>query len=70
MDLWVKKLKEARIITLEKRKKEFIDRIIKDIIVKDIWTLYKTEEKKRKKEISDRLIKSQIFRDIKTLCEQ
>ena len=61
----------------KKKEKKIIDRIIKDRIIRHIWTLYATEERKterkkleRKKEINDRLIKDKIIRDIRTLFEQ
>ena len=54
-----------------------IDRIIKDIIITDICTLFEIQEEEKerkklekKKEINDRLIKNRIIRDIKTLFEQ
>ena len=52
-------------------KKKIIDRIIKNI-----WTLFKTEEEKiikeeiREKNINDRLIKDRIIRYIRTFFEQ
>ena len=48
----------------------------KDRIIRDIWTLFDTEEEKKKKEIrekkelDEKLIKDRIIRDIRTLFEQ
>ena len=48
---------------------------IKDRIIRDIWTLFGTEEEKternqRKKELNKRLIKDRIIKDIRALFEQ
>ena len=54
-----------------KRKKR-----IKNKIVRDIWTLFETEEEKEerkkleRKRLNERLIKERIIRDIRTLFEQ
>ena len=57
---------------LKKKKKE-----IKDRIIRDIWTLFETEEEEekrkkleKKKELNERLIKDRIIRDIRTRFEQ
>ena len=42
-------------ILKKNEKKEIIDRIMKDRIIRDIWKLFKTEKvKKRKKEIREK----------------
>ena len=55
------------------RKKD-IDRIIKDRIIRDVWTLFKTKEEKTKKKFreknNDRLNKERIIRDIWRLFKQ
>ena len=59
----------------KKKKKTIIDRIIKDIIIRDIWTLFEKEEvikqrrklDKKKEETNDRLIKDRTTGDIRTL---
>ena len=61
--------------TLKEKKNEIIDRRIKDRIIRDIFTLFETEEEKqeRKKLVrknNDRLIKDGRVRDIRTLFEQ
>ena len=48
------------------------------MIIRNIWTLFKTEEeqkrkkdvREKKKQINDRLIKDRIISDIRTLFEQ
>ena len=60
---------------MKKKKKTIIDRIIKDRIIRDIWTLFETEEvikqrrklDKKKEETNDRLIKDRTTGDIRTL---
>ena len=60
---------------MKKKKKTIIYRIIKDRIIRDIWTLFETEEvikqrrklDKKKEETNDRLIKDRTTGDIRTL---
>ena len=61
--------------TLKEKKNEIINRRINDRIIRDILTLFETEEEKkeRKKLVrknNHRLIKDSIVRDIRTLFEQ
>ena len=62
----------------KKRKKEIMNRIIKDRTIRDIWRVFETEEEEKerkkksekKKEIKDRIINDRIIRDINTLLEE
>ena len=60
-----------KLFILEEKQK-----IIKDRIIRDIWTLFDTEEKKKerkkldKKKRNERLIKERRIRDIGTLFEE
>ena len=59
-----------------KKKKIYIDRIIKDRITRHFWKLFETEEEEiqeiisNKKERNDRIIKDKIIRDIRAYFEQ
>ena len=51
------------------RKKD-IDRIIKDRIIRDVWTLLKQKKKKFREKNNNRLNKERIIRDIGRLFKQ
>ena len=66
-------MKKTKLIVLQipifQKNKVNIDRIIRDRIIRDIKTLFETEEelKKERKKNNDRFIKDKVIRDIKAL---
>ena len=54
------------------KKPKIITDKLKDKIINDIWTLFKTEEKKieKKNKQNERIIKDRIIRGIRILFEQ